>query len=82
MLHSSSHPRIDYVACEEESGAIEGLQKHYIGIYDPTKGKLKVVEVRKVAIRGSLRLDDANKLEPDKVDPTPNVNHFYLEILS
>lgn len=55
LLQSSTHPKIDYVAREEESGVPDALLKHYVGVYDPDTGKLEVVEARKMVVRGSVR---------------------------
>jgi DNA-directed RNA polymerase I subunit RPA49 len=65
MLHSSTHPRLDYKGQEESSGSGDKLLKHYAAIYDPAAGKLTVTEVPHVTIRSTLRpsqeeLDEAN----------------------
>lgn len=61
MLHSSSHPKLDYIAKEEEAGGSNALLKHYVGIYDPTTGKLEIVEARSMVIRGILRAQQYNE---------------------
>lgn len=55
LLHSSAHPRLDYVACEEPSNRSESHLNHYIGIYDPETRKLQLVQTRKMVIRRTLR---------------------------
>lgn len=55
LLHSSAHPRLDYVAREESSDASEGYLKHYIGVYDPETGELQLVQARKLIMRSTLR---------------------------
>lgn len=55
LLQSSSHPKLDYLAREEDVGGADALLKHYLGVYDPKTGKLEVVEARKMVVRGSVR---------------------------
>ncbi|KAI0195300.1 RNA polymerase I associated factor, A49-like protein [Xylaria flabelliformis] len=55
LLHSSSHSKLDYTAKEEGPGGRESHLKHYIGVFDPTTGKLSVVEAKKMAVRGVVR---------------------------
>ncbi|CAJ2506207.1 Uu.00g003370.m01.CDS01 [Anthostomella pinea] len=55
VLHSSSHPRMDYTVKEEGPGGRESHLKHYIGVFDPKTGQLSVVEAKKMAIRGVVR---------------------------
>ena len=55
LLHSSAHPKLDYVAREEFSDGSEGHLKHYIGVYDPEAGELQLVQARKLIIRSILR---------------------------
>ncbi|KAI9762625.1 MAG: DNA-directed RNA polymerase I subunit rpa49 [Chaenotheca gracillima] len=55
LLHSSSHPKIDYVAREEGGGGGNDSLKHFVGIYDPHTGTLEVVETRNATVRGTIR---------------------------
>ena len=55
LLHSSVHPKLDYIAREETSDGSEGYLKHYIGVYDPETGELQLVQARKLIIRSTLR---------------------------
>ncbi|KAL8771552.1 MAG: hypothetical protein Q9209_002994 [Squamulea sp. 1 TL-2023] len=55
LLHTSAHPKIDYIGREEEGGGTDGLLSHYIGVYDPQSGDLQLVRARKLVLRGSLR---------------------------
>ncbi|MCJ1485002.1 DNA-directed RNA polymerase I subunit rpa49 [Schaereria dolodes] len=57
LLHCSSHPKLDYIAREEELSRADGLFKHYIGVYDSQTSRLELVEARKVVVRGTLRTD-------------------------
>ncbi|KAL8867776.1 MAG: hypothetical protein Q9174_005442, partial [Haloplaca sp. 1 TL-2023] len=58
LLHSSTHPRVDYVARDEEAGRSEGLLKHYIGVFDEQAGKLELVRARPMVLRGHVRVTD------------------------
>ncbi|KAF2115076.1 DNA-directed RNA polymeras-like protein I 49 kDa polypeptide [Lophiotrema nucula] len=55
LLQSSDHPRLDYTAQEEKDGSSESLLKDYLGVFDPATNKLKLVEVKRVTVRSSLR---------------------------
>ncbi|RDI86487.1 hypothetical protein Vi05172_g3336 [Venturia inaequalis] len=55
LLHSSTHPRLDYKGQEENSGNGEKLLKHYAAVFDPAAGELTVIEVPHVTIRSTLR---------------------------
>lgn len=55
LLHSSAHPKLDYIAREESSNSSESYLKHYIGVYDPETGKLELLQARKLVIRSTLR---------------------------
>ncbi|KAI9837385.1 MAG: DNA-directed RNA polymerase I subunit rpa49 [Sclerophora amabilis] len=63
LLHSNSHPKIDYLAREEEGGGSDSLLKHYVGVYDPKTGALEVMQARSVTIRGTLRPDEEEVAE-------------------
>ena len=58
LLHSSAHPKLEYVAREDTSSGSESHLKHYIGVYDPETAKLQLVQARKLVIRRTLRSDD------------------------
>jgi hypothetical protein len=34
---------------------MESLLKHYIGVFDPESGKLKIIEAKKMVVRGVVR---------------------------
>ena len=55
LLHSSSHPKLDYTAKEDGPGGRESHLKHYIGVFDPKTGQLSVIEAKKMAVRGVVR---------------------------
>lgn len=59
LLHSSTHPKIDYTGREEEDGGGgNSVLKHYVGVYDPKTGELQVMPARKIVVRGSVRQED------------------------
>ncbi|KAL8997273.1 MAG: hypothetical protein Q9169_003415 [Polycauliona sp. 2 TL-2023] len=66
LLHTSAHPRIDYIAREEEGGGTDGLLSHYIGVYDPESGDLQLMRARKVVLRGSPKVDPTEEEQETK----------------
>ena len=66
LLHSSSHPRLDYTAVEEPVGSADSLRKHYIGVYDPATRDLKLVQAHRVVLRSTVRPTE-RELEDEKV---------------
>ncbi|TAQ83850.1 hypothetical protein B7494_g7824 [Chlorociboria aeruginascens] len=60
LLHSSEHPKLDYIAREEDADGPDALLKHYVGIYDSDTEKVEVMEVRKMVVRGSVRSQQAS----------------------
>ncbi|KAL9091887.1 MAG: hypothetical protein Q9165_004639 [Trypethelium subeluteriae] len=62
LLHSTSHPKLDFLGKEEEEeanqdpNASQGL-KHYTGIFDPETGTLQVIPSRKVTLRHVPRVE-------------------------
>jgi len=79
LLHSSAHPKLDYIAREEELGAAP-LRKHYVGVYDPETGKLEVVEARKMIVKGIVRAHEAT--EDDQMMVCLNVSEHYAKLMS
>jgi DNA-directed RNA polymerase I subunit RPA49 len=65
LLHSSDHQKLDYTAREEESGGLDSILKHYVGVYDPETGKLEIMEARKMVVRGSVRTQQATAEDRD-----------------
>lgn len=55
LLHSSIHPKLDYVAREADTETGQDLLNHYIGVYDPSRETLQLVFTRKLIIRGTLK---------------------------
>ncbi|KAH7357481.1 DNA-directed RNA polymerase-like protein I 49 kDa polypeptide [Pyrenochaeta sp. MPI-SDFR-AT-0127] len=55
LLQSSQHPRLDYLAQEEQDGSSESQLKDYIGVFDPATNKLQIVPVKRVVVRSTLR---------------------------
>ncbi|KIV91598.1 hypothetical protein PV10_06117 [Exophiala mesophila] len=56
LLHSSTHPTIDYTATESSVTDVgEKHMKHYIAVFDPASNKLQVTEAKRMTIRSSVR---------------------------
>ncbi|KAG6032516.1 hypothetical protein E4U41_007219 [Claviceps citrina] len=55
LLHSTSHPSLDYTAREEGPRQSATLLNHFVGVYDPKTGKLDVIEAKRMVIRGLVR---------------------------
>ena len=72
LLHSSAHPKLDYIAREESSNRPESHLKHYIGIHDPETGKLQLVQARKMVVRSTLRSSDKDQKGSDSEKEKPN----------
>lgn len=73
LLHSSAHPKLDYIAREEPSNSSESHLKNYIGIYDPGSGKLQLVEARKLVVRSTLRSAGSDDKDSDSGENVPNM---------
>lgn len=70
LLHSSSHPKLDYTVREESSGSADTLLKHYVGVYDPSTGEVKIFPSKKVVMRSSLRTQTTLEEDVEEVMPT------------
>ena len=71
LLHSSAHPKLDYLAREESSNGSESHLKHYIGVYDSETGKLQLVQARKMVIRSTLRQSENDDNDSDSEKDAP-----------
>ncbi|KAL8741060.1 MAG: hypothetical protein Q9190_006289, partial [Brigantiaea leucoxantha] len=68
LLHSSSHPKLDHLARENESLSTNlPLLNHYIAIYSPSTSELQLVPTRKLTLRSHLR--SSNAPPPNPKDP-------------
>jgi len=63
LLHSTSHHTLDYTAREDRPKGTESLLKHYVAVFDPASGELKVIEARKMVVRGLVRSRKAGDAE-------------------
>ncbi|KAB5570666.1 RNA polymerase I associated factor, A49-like protein [Coniochaeta sp. 2T2.1] len=63
LLHSTSHRTLDYTAKEDRAKGAESLLKHYVAVFDPKSGDLKVIEARKMVVRGLVRSRQAGEEE-------------------
>lgn len=59
LLHSNSHHTLDYTAKEDRSKGTESLLNHFVAVFDPASGELKVIEARKMVVRGLVRSQKA-----------------------
>ncbi|KAK8223629.1 RNA polymerase I associated factor, A49-like protein [Phyllosticta capitalensis] len=55
LLETSDHPKLNFTATEEHDGSSENFLEHYVGIYDPATGELKVMKAHKLVLRSTLR---------------------------
>ncbi|MCJ1478591.1 DNA-directed RNA polymerase I subunit rpa49 [Lambiella insularis] len=76
LLHCSAHPKLDYTAREELFDGPEGLLRHYVGVYDPATGELKVVQARKVVVRPTLRSIVAEADDDSSGEEQPSQSRF------
>lgn len=51
LLHSQSHPKLDYQATQE----VSGTQSHYVAIYDPATSSVQVLPAHPLTLRTTLR---------------------------
>lgn len=51
LLHSTAHPKLDYIANQEPSEN----QSHYIAVYDPETSSLQVLPAHPLTVRTTLR---------------------------
>ncbi|KAG5981246.1 hypothetical protein E4U55_003139 [Claviceps digitariae] len=73
LLHSTSHPSLDYIAREEGSRQSAPLVNHFIGVYDPKTGKLEVVQAKKMVIRGLVRAKQVAELSTCKKEASESM---------
>ncbi|KAI9784015.1 MAG: DNA-directed RNA polymerase I subunit rpa49 [Peltula sp. TS41687] len=71
LLHSNTHPRVDYLGREEEGESTDGLLKHYVGVYDPKTGELQLIEARKIVLRGTVRARDEEDDDAEEQETPP-----------
>jgi DNA-directed RNA polymerase I subunit RPA49 len=65
FLHTSEHPRLDYVGNENFGTGSDALLDHYVGVYNPETGNLELHKARRIKLTSSLRpsqqqLDEIN----------------------
>lgn len=59
LLHSTTHRTLDYTAREDKPENGQPLLRHYIGLFDPATGGLRLVEGKKMVVRGVVRAQQA-----------------------
>ena len=70
LLHAHRSETLDYVAREEPDDSIEGLMKHYIGVYDPETKQCELVRAKKLTVRAVLRALPEN-VEEEAAEKAP-----------
>jgi DNA-directed RNA polymerase I subunit RPA49 len=73
LLHSSEHPRLDFIGDENFGNDSAALLDHYVGVYDPETGKVELHKARRLKLATTLRptqeqLDEA-KVKKDYQTP-------------
>lgn len=68
ILQSSSHPRLDYEAHEEQDENVH--LDDYLGMFDAETGTLKLVKAKRVVMRNTLRPKEAAESEAENVQET------------
>ena len=59
LLHSETHPTLDYTAQAEDPPPSADSLTHYIGIYDPHSQNLKLLPALNLTVRSSLKTSRA-----------------------
>lgn len=78
LLHSSDHQSVDYTARgDAEINGSEPSQNHFLGVYDPETGKMDVVQVKMMTMRGTVRA----KQTDTAAEAARQVIHYYMETL-
>ncbi|KAI9661990.1 MAG: DNA-directed RNA polymerase I subunit rpa49 [Alyxoria varia] len=77
LLHSSDHPRLNYTAREQLDGSTDDYLEHYIGVYDPGRKHLSLMQAKKMSATRSFRAEDAEmqavRAQSNRAtDPTPS----------
>lgn len=62
LLHSTTHPTIDFTATENDSHNDKHL-KHYVAVFDPATGELQVTGAKRLTARSSVRRREAAESE-------------------
>jgi DNA-directed RNA polymerase I subunit RPA49 len=55
LLHTSEHPRLDFIGDENFGNDSAALLDHYVGVYDPETGKVELHKARRLKIATTLR---------------------------
>lgn len=63
LLHSITHPNLDYTAKEDVPRGSKPFLNHYVGVYDPKTGKMQVIEAKRMEVRGIVRSKKAAESE-------------------
>ena len=63
LLHSAGRSSVSYKAHELQDGGPTASLKHYIGIYNPEKNDIRLIEARKMLVRRGLPSEDPQARE-------------------
>lgn len=67
LLHTSAHPRLDFTGKEGEN-ELDKLWDHYVAVYDPEQGTVKILDARKMTVRGCMRHASPEIEEEEETD--------------
>ncbi|KAI9805156.1 MAG: hypothetical protein M1825_000990 [Sarcosagium campestre] len=76
-IKSQDHPTLEYKGREAEEGSAENLQKHYIGIFDPSTAELQLIAARRVIVKPTPKSD---REEVEKEKPILTANEIKSEL--
>lgn len=69
LLQSSAHPKLDFTGKEGEN-ELDNYWNHYVAVYDPKAGTLRVAEARKMNVRACIRYFSAESEEESDEEMT------------
>lgn len=67
LLHSSEHPKVEYIGSEATEDADSKL-KHYIAVVDPEKKTWQFIEVRKMTLRSAVKAHNRSVEDESDID--------------
>lgn len=60
LLHSTSHPTLDYIGREDRHNGAEPAVRQFVGVFDPKTGIADMFEAKSMVIRGTVRAQKAS----------------------
>ncbi|CAG9996515.1 unnamed protein product [Clonostachys byssicola] len=76
LLHSITHPNLDYTAKEDVPRGSKPFLNHYVGVYDPKTGKMQVIEAKRMEVRGIVR----SKKTPESEGVDKDIKQTLMEL--